>query len=414
MRTFAALGLFVSLLTKCDAQQDWPSVHGSGLEAANRNDYETAAARFRKSLPLARTDRQKATTENDLGIMLHRAGQEAEARTWLRQALISWQATPGASNQYARTAGALASVDRLLGEYAEAEELLRTTLGDNKVTGDARSYLLSELADLLREKGGFTEARGLLKEAAGVPGVTPRQRVDSLINLADLDRDTRNWDSSVEEWNEATAQARAGGYTDAEAGCARGLGQTWLDRGNLSRAEPLLKSAFALSENKGLHDGARIAILISLGELYLAQDKAGLAEETFQRGLQLGEGELGPTHPQMAVILEMRAVALALRHEAGLARDCLDRAERIMTMRFGAESPILGSVYANRGLVEQRLNNPDAAAAQYRKALDVIGAAGPDAEPMRWRVIRQYAEMLKGMHRKREAQALLAEAKAFR
>ena len=233
--------------------------------------------------------------------------------------------------------------------------------------------------------------------------------------LAELDRDTQNWSASVEEWNTTAEAARQKSYTAGEGAAVRGLGRTWLDQGNVARAEPLLKQALAIFEDGPARDeGQAAGTLSSLGDLYLVEGKTGLAEEAYQRALQGEERELGPTHPQVALVLEALAGTLALRNDAELARNAMDRAEKIFASRFGERSKMMAGIYANRGGIEERLHNPDRAAEWYRKALDAIGADSANLTPLRARVLTQYAAILKGMHRKREANALLAEAKAFR
>jgi Tfp pilus assembly protein PilF len=414
MRILAALTLVVSSGTAMRAE-DWAAVHTQGIEAVKKGDFENAGELFRKSRDLARTPKQIALSDNDLGVMLHQTRHETEAKASLRQALDAWAGVPDSRDQYAQTAGALAAVDRELGEYAEATALLRDTLNTRETAGDPRSYLLSQLGDILREQGDFDSGRALLKDALGVQGISWRQRLDAELALAELDRDTQNWSASLAEWGAAAESSRRKGYAAGEGAAARGLGRTWLDQGNAARAEPLLKQALAIFEGGPARDEAQeAATLSSLGDLYMLEGKAGLAEEAYQRSLQGEERDLGPTHPQVALVLEALAGTFSIRNEAELSRDAMNRAEKIFAGRFGERSKMMAGIYANRGGVEERLHNPDGAAEWYRKALDAIGADSPNLAPLRARVLTQYAGILKGMHRKREANALLAEAKAFR
>jgi tetratricopeptide (TPR) repeat protein len=268
---------------------------------------------------------------------------------------------------------------------------------------------------LLLEQGRFTESRKLLTEAEAVPGATIRQLVDAKVGIAELDRDTQNWEASAEEWKEAGEMARGSQDTVAEAACQRGLGQTWLDRGNAARAEPLLRSALALYQNLPAREGAQIAsVLTSLGELYLAEDKTGLADEALQRALESEEKDFGPTHPQIAVVLELLADTVSRRNQMELARGYLDRAGKIMVGRFGAHSIVAASVFANWGTIEQRANQPERAAVQYEKALDALSDAAGDVNSYRVTVMTQYAQALKASHHKREAEEILAQAQGFR
>jgi tetratricopeptide (TPR) repeat protein len=414
MRTFAALTLFVSLTNVCYAE-DWLPVHNKGVAAVGRRDFQAAAELFRTSIDLARRDGQRASSLSDLGIVLHDLGHESEARPLLRQALAIRTNLPDEVDNYAQTAGALAIVERVMGEYTEAEALLRNALARMGLNDGSLSLLLSTLGDILREQGRFTEARVLLERAANLTGSSWTDRVNTGISLAELDSDTRNWDAGEKEWKDAAALAAAHNFPVAEAVCIRGLGQTWLARRDLARAEPLLKSALARFENDPVRDDVQVAnTLTSLGELYLAEGKTGMAEEALGRALEKDERTLGSTHPQVALVLQVLAESFAVRNQAELARNYLDRAEKIMEARFGEQSAMTASVFANWGSIERRLNHFDRAAVQFRKALGMLGTNGAQGDSLRYDIVTQYAEVLKATHHKREAAELLAEAKSFR
>ena len=413
MRTIVALTLFVYLAPDCHAE-DWVAVHEQGLKEVEKRDFGVAAEFFRQCRPLAENDVQRAISNNDLGIALHRTGREAEARVSLEQALAYWKNAHVRSMRFAETSAALGLVDRMLGDYDAAESAFRSGLELSQVSGDSRSELLSALGDLLREQGRFSESRKLLQEAEAVPGVTARHLVDARVVMAELDRDTQNWETSTDEWKDAGDLARDNKDTAAEAACLRGLGQTWLDRGNAARAEPLLRSALAAYRNLPGGEGAQMAsVLTSLGELYLAQDKTGLADEALQRALENEEKDFGPTHPQIAVVLELLADAVSRRNQMELARGYLDRAGKIMAGRFGVHSIVAASVFANWGTIEQRANQPERAAVQYEKALDALNGATGDVNVYKVIVMTQYAQVLKSSHHKREAEAILAQAQGF-
>jgi tetratricopeptide (TPR) repeat protein len=414
MRTFFALTLFVYLAPACHAE-DWATLHGSGLQAVQQNDFPVAAEVFARCRALAQTKLQRAVSDNDLGVVLHRLGREAEARGYLEKALESWKEFSDLGAHYAETASALALVDRMLGDYAASEAVLKSGLELSGISGDLRIHLLLLTGDLLRELGRYGEARVLLKQAEAIPPASPRQQVDAIAALAELDRDTQNWDASIAEWTRAIELAREKKDEFGEAGCIRGLGQTWLDRGNLARAEPLLRGALALYRAKRRPDDAEIAaVQASLGQLYLAEDKTGLAEESLRRALDGQERAFGPTHPQLAIVLEALADTVARRNQLELAREYMRRAETIMVGRFGENSLMTAGVFANWGSIEQRANQPDRAAAKYEKALSVLRTMPGDLDAFRLSVMKGYAQVLRAAHHKREAEVILAEAQGFR
>jgi tetratricopeptide (TPR) repeat protein len=414
MRTLAVLTLFVYLAPGCYAE-DWDSVHDKGVDATKRREFAGAVDLFRRSLPLAQTETEKAVTENDLGIALCQSGHVAEAKIWLERALAAWSGDPARRTLYAQTAGALAVADRTLGNYHDAEAVLRAALEQQQVEGAMRSYLLSSLGDIMRELGDFDQARRLLKEADAARSLRWRERLDIEVAIAELDRDTRNWDASVKEWSLAVTLAREKGDAIAEAGCVRGLGQTWLDRGNASRAEPLLKTALAMYEREPtLVEGEIATALAALGELYLVQDKNGLAEEVLRRALLSKERSLGTAHPQTALVLELLADSVCKQGRTELARQYLDRAEGIMSAQFGERSMMAATVFVNRGALEQRAGNAEKSVGQYRKALDILGSGDWDLSGYRQVVMTRYAAALKSAHHKREAADVMAQVASFR
>jgi tetratricopeptide (TPR) repeat protein len=414
MRTLAALTLFVYLAPACYAQ-NWDAVHEKGTQAVEQRDFAAAVDLFRKALPLARTETQSAVTANDLGIALCQAGRATEAKIWLERALAAWNSDPERRALYAQTAGALAVVERTLGNYSAAEAVLHAGLEQPDLEGGTRSYLLSSLGDIMREEGKFDQSRRLLKQAEAIPGVPWRQRLEIEVAIAELDRDTRNWDASVKEWNMAAALAREKSDTPAEAACDRGLGQTWLDQGNASRAEPLLKAALAMYESAPVRAEGEIAIaLAGMGELYLVQGKSGLAEEVLRRALSSQERSLGELHPQTALMLELLADSVNRQGRTDLAREYLDRAEKIMSAQFGERSMMTATVLVNRGALEQRAGKAEEAVCEFRKALDMLGSADGDLLGYREVVLTRYAEALKSAHRKREAAAVMAQVASFR
>jgi hypothetical protein len=110
----------------------------------------------------------------------------------------------------------------------------------------------------------------------------------------------------------------------------------------------------------------------------------------------------------------MMGDAAALRKRVELAGVYYGRALRIMADKFGEGSIVSAAVFANWATAEQRAGDMGGAALKYEKALAIFRTAGRDAAPLRLMVMRRYADVLKSMHRGREAHAVLAEVKSFR
>ena len=205
MRILAALTICMSIGSGAMLRADdsWKTIHDQGLAAMSRNDFQAASQLFEKSWERAGTPVERAISANDLGVSLHQSGREKEAATWLDRALTIWKADPSTNLYATRTAEALGTVLRILGDIPAAEKLLRETLAAGIENGEDKARVLNLLGEVLHEEGWNGESREAFAEARGIPGASWERLVDSNAGLADLDRNARSWDDSVAEWNSA-------------------------------------------------------------------------------------------------------------------------------------------------------------------------------------------------------------------
>jgi tetratricopeptide (TPR) repeat protein len=428
MRRIAVLALFVSTFYvklhagTQEASIPWRNLHDKATVAADRQDLQTAIRLLNNCKAMAQTPVEKGVSDNDLGLLLYRSGRAKEAMPLLQQALEIWKTEPGSFGRLAETAVTIAEADRDLGDYAPAEKLMRDALANipsgqklDAPERDAKALALDELGDLLREQGRNVESRNLLLQAAQMPGVSWRRVADSIAGLAELDREDHNWEDSLTEWNNLAELGRNHGDEVLRAVATRGLGATWLDRGNTARAEPLLRNALAIFESdRAMNERQVASTLTCMGQLYLAEDKLGLAEEALSQALKADERSFGETHPQLSVVLEMLGDTLARRDDMKSARSYLARAVRILSAKFGEHSGMAGASLASWGIIEQREHNPERAADLFEKSLAAFRAStSPEMANLRANVMQRYADVLKATHRKQEAKAVLAEAKSF-
>ena len=426
MRRIAALVLFVYLSGfegfASGAGGDWFDARAQAMAAADRADYQAALNHLARCRDLARTPAQTAVSANDTGQVLTDAGQLKEARQWFLRSVADWKIAQEHFGRMAETEVGLARVDRQLGEYAEAEGTLREIVGEARKSDhlspheiETKVRALDELGDMMREQGRNEESRQLLEEAAREPGVSWRMHVDSDIGLAELDNDARNWDESIARWNSIADAARTHDDATLAAIASRGLAQTWLDRGNPSRAEPLFRSALAKFEMNPDLNGRQVAMTLTcIGGLYLSENKVAMAEETLTKALEEDEHTFGASHPQVAMVHQILADTLSRRNDMDLAREHLERAVHILTGAFGAASPVVGADMAIWGMIEQRAHNPERAAGMYEKSLASLQSANsPQAEHVKVLVLAHYADVLKATHHKDQANAVLAQLKSY-
>ena len=416
MRALVALSICMSVGGGAiwGASDSWMALHNQGVAAAQRQDFQAATDFFRKCWDNAATPFERGVSANDMGVAMVHLNRSKEGLPWLERALAVWKNEPDESRNAAGTTEAIATVLRQLGDYPPAEQLLRQSLTALPLDNEDRARMLNLLADILREEGKPSESRAVFSETLRIQGISWQRQVDSTTGLADLDRSAQSWESSFAEWNSAAEMARQHQAPDIEAVALRGLGETWLDKGDIARAEPLLRRAMAIFQSDPLSRAEMPTTMGFMGQLYLAEDKPAMAQDTLTQAVDLEERLLGDNHPQVAVLLQILGDAAARRTKMDLARDYFDRALRIMAGTFGENSAPTGVVLANWATAEQRAGDIGQALAQFQKSLEILRMAGREAAAVRMTTLERYAQLLKATHRGKEASALFAEVKSLR
>ena len=404
MRTLSVLTVGVSLVFGLQASE-WTSRQEAGQAAMQQHDYSGAAGIFGDAVPLAATAGERRMALASCGIALGRADRNAEARTVLEQALA---ADSSLDNERAIILAALASVNRSLGDYRSAEKILRAAIAEESPEVNARATLMVNLADMLREEARNEEASQILGEASKLPGLPRAQAISILVERAELSREMRLWDASIEDWDKVAEIATRDHSVQLEEVYTGGLGETWLSAGNLARAEPLVRRSLELLRNDPAASSSQIATALAMmANVYMAENKLALAAGYLDEAISRDEASLGTAHPQVGILLELRASILSRRGEPQPARDDLERARDIMAAHFGSESTAIAGVDAALGDVEQRANRPAVAATQYSAAMKLLRAAGAEGARYGAALVARYAAALKADHRGEEATAFI-------
>jgi tetratricopeptide (TPR) repeat protein len=382
--------------------------------AFRRADYGSAARLYEACSEAAKTGDGRVASLMLYGIALHRLNRNAEARPALERVLAEWKDTPETPARERPAASAiLASVDRYVGDYKSAESVLRAALDAPLPDAEQLAMLMVSMADLLREEARVTEAETLLTEASRLAGLSARQRTDVLVEWAGLALDTRSFETSITLWNQIGEVARGEHSARLEAIATGGLGEAWYTAGDLSRAEPLLRRSLQLLRDDPGTSSAQLATALSMiVRLYLDENKLALAEQALDEAIRKDEDGLGANHPQIALLLELRATILSKRGDWQPARDELERANSIMNAHFGPESPAVAGVLAALGDVELSANRPLVAVANYDRAMKLLRQAGPDTLRFGSGLVAHYAAALRAAHRPDEARALLKSFQA--
>jgi hypothetical protein len=301
------------------------------------------------------------------------------------------------------------------GDYAQAESVLREGLKNEAAGTTSRANLMMDLADLLREEDRTAEARPYFQGVLDLPGIAWESRFGALMGIADIDRVDQSWDASISKWNEASALATSHNDAVMQSLALRGLGETWMDRGNLARAEPLLKRALAGVENQPGVEVYRVAVALdSLASLYRTEAKFSMAEELWNRELQIDRKFFGDYHPQTALVMGHLAEAWSADGDFDRARDYSGQATAIMTSHFAFDSAPVAAALVNQAAIEQRAHNLQRAAELYGKAFGIFQSTKETPSHAGQIVARLYAGVLSQLHRGQEAKQIAAEASAFR
>jgi tetratricopeptide (TPR) repeat protein len=319
------------------AAQDWTTLRQAGYAAFHAGRYAEAASDFEQALPLARTREQSAAALADIGYSLSELGRMKEAFEKLQPALSMWREIDARGDGAAKAAIWVGNAQRFLGEFAEAERTLRTALDASPRERATHAALLNTLASLLQEQGRSAEAREEFEAALRLSPADRENRMYALIGLGDTERVKREWQPAIEHLNEAITLAKQMRDAGVEAAALRNLGNTYTQMGNFAKAEYLLRRAVAILEGMPALELQYEATLVSVGTLYEAEKKLGLAEDAYMRALGR-KGGLDSADARSALPLQYLAILWAHQKRFREARDLANRAYRIMTAAFGARS----------------------------------------------------------------------------
>ena len=287
-----------------------------------------------------------------IGQVYERLALYDEARPLLEESVATFRATLG--DDHADTLDAVAELATLKihkGEYAAAEETLRTVLATRRrMDGDAGPetlHAMSQLADFLHSRGKLDEAEVLEKEVVEkrrhTPGVGPRDLYFSMDVLASILQ----------------------------------------DKGRLSEAESLYREAEAgVQKEFGADDTERLRIQSNLATLLVSQDKLAESEKVFAELLAADRRIYGSDHPETLTSLNNLGVVLSMEGKLSeaepLYREALERRRRLL----GDDHPdTMFSIHNMGGLLDDQ-GKLDEAERYRREAWErrrrVLGPDHPD------------------------------------
>ncbi len=313
----------------------------------------------------------------------HGLGEYADAERLLRSALATRVAAEGrGTDGVAETLSTLGETLQVQRKAEESEKLLREALAIREKLHGRESAetaaALNELARTLVGKSAFPEAEKLAREGLAIRerifGPNSREAYESHRTLCSLYTEQEDWKHALEEGNRQVA-------------ILRGLHDDGPDLGG------------------ALND-------VAVAQTQLADYDA--AEKTFAESLQINSRALGEDHPEYASNLENLGNIWYRKGEYARTAEQLEKVLAIRRKALGEDAEPVARTMANLGAVYGASGNDVAAIPKYQDALErLVKFLGPD-HPDVASVLTGEAGALQRLGRLDEAEAAVRRALQIR
>lgn len=373
-----------------------------GLIALREGRFEDALPLLRESIehhraaPSTQEEREgMATAMGSLAGVHRRLGQYPEAEALMREALQILRDVAGTDENSAVTTAIynLAAVLEGQGKYSEAEPMFRRTFElEKKIFGGHTPWVAvttSRLGRTLTAMARYEEAEALVREATRLHregGADYRRYLaGDLTTLAGILTATARPEEALEAARESEALARAV-MGDDHPGVPGSMGPqaAALEQlGDLLEAERLQREVVALQQAALPAEHPDLArSRLTLAAFLARYGRAAEAEELALQGVESLRAGLGEAHPQYAVALTIRAEVLDELGRAQEAEALYVSAESILTAVFDDGHPDLARALAGRARCLRRTSRASEALEPAEAALDLrrrmLGDAHPD------------------------------------
>lgn len=413
--------LFILLLAVAGTAQEppqpessdttWAALHTHGYASFKNGRYADALADFNTSLPLAASPQERAMTLSDIGYTLTELGRTADALTQLEQARPLWMSIDAAGHRALQVTITIGLLHRILGHFRESEQILRSAVGSARDSSDHSAALVA-LGEVLNEQARFIESRPMFEEALRLSPRRDRTRASALIGLGDAESNSRQIQPGISHLREGLAISREIKVPELEALALRDLGNTYVQAGDLSSAQAMLRRALPILETAPAMRIQYAGTLVSLGVVYGAENKLGLAEDAFTQALEV-YGNAG-ANPRSAVAFEYLAMVRAQQKRFAEAEDLANRAHSALKSAFGETSAPAADALGTLALVEEKAGNLEQSEHDYSRALAILRDNGALESTSAANLSSGYASLLRKLHRRREARVIEQQLKAFR
>jgi tetratricopeptide (TPR) repeat protein len=302
---------------------------------------------------------------------------------------------------------------RNLGNFAEAEPLMRRALADDEWSFGPNhpnvATCLTNLAALLHETNRLEEAEPLYRRALAIDeqsfGACDSRVATCLNNLAQLLQATDRLAEAESLYRRALAidEQGFGPCHPRVAVHLNNLAELLKATNRLDEAEPFYRRALAIDEQGLGPKHPRVASHLSnLAQLLQFTNRPEEAKTLYRRALAIDEQSFGPTHPRVATHLNNLALLLKANDQLEEAEPLYRRALAIDTQSFGPNHPNVGTDLNNLGALLAATNRLDAAEPLMRLMVSIFlrsSASRCHEHPFLQTAIRNYAELLAEMGR---------------
>jgi serine/threonine protein kinase/Tfp pilus assembly protein PilF len=260
-----------------------------------------------------------------------------------------------------------------------AAKRLRNALGDQP---DTKAALLETVGAVYDSLGQYQDAVAILNESLALqPPGDQKPRIDALLELGHARFGAGDLQSAEAPLQEALhlAQNKSGANSLEAARALWELGRLRQRQGRLADAKNLYERGLVIFEQAPGSAADIAALLDDLATVYTWEQNWRLAQQTYERALEIDRRVLGDDHPRVAmhlVNLALTAQSLGdLKKADELYREAILREERI----YGQRSPQTAAAKGNYGSLLQLEGRFQEAEAQLRSALDIrLSHYGPN------------------------------------
>ncbi len=327
----------------------------------------------------------RLSTERDLrgrvlqatGAMLGRLGAQSEARGQLEEALEIRRSLHGESHpDVIETMSSLASVLKIDGEHAAAEDLARRALAQARVVfpegAPALVAPLNAMASVLCFQDRFAEAEVLAEEAMSLatrlgPGEIDRQ-IYTLEMMAVVRKGMGAYPESEALYRDALERRRVafGENHPGQQASLHNLGFVLHRQGRLAEAERVYRQALGLlASTYGEQHHEYATTLNNLAGVRFARGDYEGAVSDFEATLATLEATLAPDHPRLFFVEQWIEASRLRRGEAG-------EAERNLRAGIGRWTPVVGAEHWLFARAQSILGEAVAAQGRHQEAVPLL------------------------------------------